>query len=101
MPTRFTLPHIDLTRFATSTPYMGQGSGGGTNARVRAEHGRRIQHELQAALRLADTQRIADDRLPPSEGSIIEVELRRGEGADKLDAKSEGIRSGAATTRTS
>ena len=96
MPTRFTLPHIDIARFATTSAYMGQGAGGGANARVRAEHGRRIQHELKAALSLADTQRLNDDRLPPSEGSLIEVELRRGESADRLDAKSEGIRSGAA-----
>jgi hypothetical protein len=96
VPTRFTLPHIDIARFATTTAYMGQGAGGGANARVRAEHGRRIQGELSAALRLADEQRVADNRLPPSEGVLIEVALRRGEGADKLDAKSQGIRTGAA-----
>ncbi len=96
MPTRFTLPHIDIARFATTTQYMGQGAGGGANARVRAEHGRRIQHELRAALNLAEAQRAPDDRLPPPDGSLIEVELRRGEGADSLDSKREGIRTGAA-----
>jgi Subtilase family len=94
--TRFTLPHIDIARFATTSAYMGAGAGGGPNARIRAEHGRRMQTELSAAFAASDALRRADDRLAASEGSLIEVELRRGEGADKLDRKREGIRSGAA-----
>ncbi|RYD66581.1 MAG: S8 family peptidase [Sphingomonadales bacterium] len=45
---------------------------------------------------MSDTQRVPDNRLPPAEGSLIEVELRRGEGADTLNSKSAGIRTGGA-----
>lgn len=96
MPSRFTLPHIDIARFATTAEYMGAGGGGGANARVRAEHGRRVQNELAAAFAASDALRRSDERLAVSEGSLVEVKLRRGESADTLDRKREGIRSGAA-----
>src|SRR4051794_24369701 len=95
MPSRFTLPHIDIAHFATSQAYQGSSGGGGGDARVRAEHGRRIQNELNAALRLADELRPRDDRLPPVSGTFLEVDLRRGTKPDALDQKTQGIRTSA------
>lgn len=54
MPTRFTLPHLDITAFKASAEYSGQGGGGSGDARVRAEHGARLQNELRAAFRAID-----------------------------------------------
>jgi len=96
MASRFSLPHLDITPFAAPHAYQGESSGSGGNPRVREEHGRRVQNELTAALRLADQLRPADDRLKPPTGTFIEVELRRGTKPDVLDQKREGIRTGAA-----
>lgn len=96
MASRFTLPHIDIARFSTSQPYQGSSTGSGGSPRVRAEHGRRVQNELAAALALADQIRPTDERLGPPTGAFIEVELRSGTKPDALDQKREGIRSGAA-----
>jgi hypothetical protein len=49
-------------------------------------------HALQAGAALQPT----DERLPPSPGIYLEVELDRGKAADAIDLKSAGIRSGAA-----
>jgi len=100
MASRFTLPHIDIARLSTSQPYQGSASGSGGSARVRAEHGRRVQNELDAALVLADQLRPTDERLEPPTGAFIEVELRSGTKPDALDQKREGIRSGAAKVDT-
>ena len=96
MASRFTLPHIDIARFRTAQIYLGSSGGGSGDGRVRAEHGRRIQNELNAALKLADEMRPQDVRLEPIEGTFVEVELRRGTKPDALDQKRDGIRSGAA-----
>lgn len=98
MASRFTLPHIDIARFSTSQPYQGSSAGSSGSSRVRAEHGRRVQNELTAALALADHIRPTDERLEPPNGTFIEVELRSGTKPDALDQKREGIRSGAAKT---
>ena len=95
MASRFTLPHLEITRFATAHSYVGAGSGGSAAPRIRAEHGRRIQNELNAALALADADRPADPRLEPPTGTFIEVELRSGTKPDALDVKREGVRSAA------
>lgn len=96
MPSRFTLPHIDIARLVATQEYVGTGSGGGSGARDRVAHGRRMKTELSAALQLSDALRPTDARLETSEGSYIEVELRSGTSADALDLKSAGIRSGSA-----
>jgi hypothetical protein len=94
MPSRFTLPHIEITRFKSQHEYAGVGAGGGSSAvRIREEHGRRLQGELDAALQLAEELRPKDDRLPAPTTSIIEVELRRGTDPEKLDRKTADIRS--------
>jgi hypothetical protein len=98
MASRFTLPHIDIARFSTSQVYQGASAGSGGSPRARAEHGRRVQNELNAALALADQLRPIDARLEPPTGAFIEVELRSGTKPDALDQKTQGIRSGAAKT---
>jgi hypothetical protein len=91
MATRFVLPHIEISRFTTTQEYLGQGSGGGLGLRERAEHGRRLQNELRAALAMADAERPSDGPLGPPAGTILEVELRAGTRADALDLKSKQI----------
>lgn len=93
MASRFTLPHIDISRFRSTGDYVGQGSGSGSSAvRIREEHGAKLLRELDAAFVAADQLRIRDERLPPAGGSYIEVELRRGSDPYKLERKGEGIR---------
>ncbi|MEQ1932120.1 MAG: peptidase S8 family protein, partial [Parvularculaceae bacterium] len=63
------------------------------NRRVREEHGRRLANELDAAFAAMDQARPQDQRLPPIEGSFLEVELRAGAKVDDtLTHKREGIR---------
>lgn len=95
MPSRYNLPHIDIARFASEHDYSGDGAFGDPAARDRAEHGRRLQGELEAALAMADQTRPTDDRLPPVTGTHIEVELRRGTDPEVLNLKTQGIRAGA------
>jgi len=103
MPSRYNLPHIDITAFVSTHEYLGEGSGGGSSAaRERAAHGQRIQNELLVALEASDQSRPADERLEAPTGTFLEVELRQGTAPDKLDMKRHHIRAGAAqTTETS
>src|SRR6266481_2309355 len=96
MASRFTLPHIEITRFKSQQAYTGVGGGGNSAVRIREEHGRRLKGELDAALKLADEMRTKDVRLPASTTSIIEVGLRRGADPKTLDRKKADIRSSAA-----
>ena len=98
MPSRFNLPHIDITALASTQTYAGSSAFGNSVVRVRAEHGRRLQNELRVALAVADQIRPTDDRLDAPTGSFVEVELRRGTKADALDLKSNKIRAGATKT---
>jgi hypothetical protein len=93
MASRFTLPHIEINRFKDRQDYAGSGSAGNPVDRIRAEHGRRLQNELEAALRLADELRPTDERLPAPTTTILEVELRRGTDPDRLDRSRDDIRS--------
>ena len=74
MASRFTLPHIEITRFKSRQDYSGPSGGGSSAARTREEHGRRLQGELDAALKLAEELRPTDDRLPAATTSIIELD---------------------------
>ncbi len=65
-------------------------------SRTRAEHGAWIRNQFNAAL--AETQQAlpANDSLPPSTGTYVEVELVPGKHPEKtIDRTSKGIRSGA------
>jgi hypothetical protein len=95
MASRFTLPHIEITQFKSQQGYLGVGSGGGSTVRIREEHGRRLQGELDAALKLSEELRPKDERLPAPTVTILEVELRRGASPDILERKTSGIRPGA------
>lgn len=96
----FNLPHIDISGRAVTRVYQApqEARGGGAAARDRAVHGARLQAELTNAFQRGDLSRPADERLEPPTGTYIEVELRRGQKADLLDRKSDGVASGAAQT---
>jgi hypothetical protein len=96
MPSRFTLPHLDISARVATQDYAGDGSRNTGAVRIREEHGRRVQNELRVALEAADQSRPVDERLPAPMGAYVEVELRRGTAVDKVELKSEGIRAGAA-----
>lgn len=96
MSSRFTLPHIDISQRSVSQTYSARSGFSRHEIRNRVEHGRRIQNELNAAFRMSDDLRPQDPRLPDSEGSYVEVELRKGTKPDILDEKRKGIRTGAA-----
>src|SRR4051812_28864241 len=96
MASRFNLPHIDITARSSTHRYLGDSGFGRGTPRVRAEHGRRMQAELRVALQAGAALQPTDERLPPSPGIYLEVELDRGKAADAIDLKSAGIRSGAA-----
>ena len=98
MASRYDLPHIDIARFATTQDYVGEQSFGNSAVRIREEHGRRIQNELQVSLDAATQARAQDERLPTPIGSFVEVQLRRGTAPDSLDLKTQDIRSGASKT---
>lgn len=97
MPTRFTLPHIDISTRGITRPYQAprENIGGGGTPRIREEHGARLQAQLAATFRSSDAVRPVDDRIPPPEGTYIEVELRRSSKPDELEKKKAGIRPGA------
>jgi hypothetical protein len=96
MASRFALPHIEITRLAAAQEYAGPGAYGNPVDRIRAEHGKRLQNELRAALALADQARPKDDRLPAPTATILEVELRRGADPDaSLEFKRDQIKVGA------
>jgi len=96
MPSRFTLPHIDIRPLAQRQNYLGSSSGGSGTVRIRAEHGRRMQRELNAALAIVDADRPHDPRLGDPSGSFVEVRLVKEAKSDVLDQKTSRIRSGAA-----
>lgn len=96
MASRFTLPHIDISAFASQQPYSGDPGFSSSAVRIRAEHGARLKNELTVALAAAAQFRPTDERLTPATSSIIEVDLRRGTPADALDLKNDDVRTGAA-----
>ncbi len=102
MPSRYNLPHFDITAFVSTHEYVGEGGGRPSAVRERAAHGQRIQNELRVALEAADRNKPTDERLATPTGTFLEVELRRGTAPDLLDMKTQDIRAGAAkTTETS
>lgn len=98
MPTRFVLPHIDISNRAITRPYQApqENRGGGSTPLIREEHGRRLQAELTAAFQAADGTRVIDERLDPTSGVYLEVELRPGSKIDDvLERTREGVIPGA------
>lgn len=98
MPTRYNLPHIDLSGRAQSTPYISAVSnrpGAGT-PRIREQHGSRLRRELAAAYEAFDAQRKIDQRLGEPEGVFLELELRPGTRVESIERKSDGYVPGAA-----
>lgn len=85
------LPHIDISELHSSGDYQGQGSGGSSAVRIRAEHGARLLREFDAALAAVDAAKVQDARLPASEGGYVEVELRRGTPSDTVRRVRQGF----------
>lgn len=100
MPTRFDLPHIDISGRKIERLYQAprENRGGGAAPRIREEHGALLQVQLAAAFRESDLSRPADDRLDPPDGAVLEVELRRRSDPGELERKKDGIRPGAVRT---
>lgn len=92
----FTRPHIDISPFVVSHEYQGSRTPISHEDRIRAEHGSRVQRQLDAALNVMDVIRQEEPNLAESSGSYIEVELRSGTQPDLLDMSSRNIKSGAA-----
>jgi Subtilase family len=95
MPSRYNLPHIDITAFASSQEYVGEPGFGSQAVRERVAHGQRLQNELRVSLAAADANKPTDERLEAPDGTFIEVELRRGTNPETLESKRQGIRAGA------
>lgn len=97
MPTRFTLPHVNITQRQITRPYQAprENRGGGGAPRIREEHGARLKAQLAATFRDTDEARPVDDRIEPSDGAYVEVELRRRAKADTLERKTDRIKPGA------
>jgi len=97
VPSRYNLPHIDLSGRAQSTPYTSADSnpvGAGT-ARIREEHGARLRSELAAAYEAFDAQRRIDERLGEPEGVFLELELQPGTPVEAIERKRDGYTPGA------
>jgi hypothetical protein len=94
MPSRFNLPHIDISNRAVLRPYQApqENRGGGSAPRIREEHGRRLQAQLTAAFLAGDSLKTTDDRLEPASGVYLEVELRGGSKVDDLERKRSGVK---------
>lgn len=98
MPTRFNLPHINISGRAITRPYQAprENWGGDRTPRGREEHGRKLQAELAAAFQVLDAARSRDAKLEPPSGTYIEVELRPGSKADDvLERVNDGVLPGA------
>ena len=92
MPSRYHLPHIDLSGRAQSAPYTSADSnpvGAGTE-RIREQHGARLRRELAAAYEAFDAQREIDQRLGEPEGVFLELELRPGTPVESIERKTDG-----------
>jgi hypothetical protein len=102
MPSRFNLPHIDISNRAVLRPYQApqENRGGGSAPRVREEHGRRLQAQLTAAFLAGDGLKTTDDRLEPATGVYLEVELRGGSKPDDLEKKKAGVKPAATRAET-
>ena len=94
----FDQPHIDISARGISRRYQAPrlSRGGGSAPRIREEHGAMLQAQLAASFQQADASRPDDDRLEPTEGVFLEVELKRQSNPKNLEKKSSGIQPGAA-----
>ena len=97
MPSRYNLPHIDLSGRAQSAPYTSADSnhpGAGTE-RTREQHGARLQGQLAAAYKAFDAQRQINERLGEPEGVFLELELTPGTPVETIERKTDRYTPGA------
>jgi len=94
----YALPHLDLSRRLQAVPFTSAASnpvGAGT-PRSREQHGAKLRGELAAAYRAFDAARHEDERIGPSVGAFLEVELKRGARIETVERRKNGIVPGAA-----
>lgn len=95
MATRFTLPHIDISRLKSAAEYTGEGAGRSNTVREREAHGALLERAFAAAVAMIDAQRVVDERLEPPQGGYVEVALKRGTDPNSLERKTLSVRPGA------
>lgn len=98
MPSRYDLPHLELSRRLRAEPYTSTDVnpvGAGT-PRSREEHGAKLRGELAAAYRAFDAARRKDTRLDTQQGAFLELELKRGARVEVVERKKHRITRGAA-----
>lgn len=98
MATRYDRDHIDISDRKSETKYTSTGTVfDAKELLVDPEaHALALREQLDRALGDLDQTRPTDERIGPAEVLVLDVELRRGEKAETLEKKREGIRTGAA-----
>lgn len=93
MATRYTLPHIDISSRRSRVDYKSSSDRfpSKPQPRDRVAHGGKLRADLASAFQAFEEERPQDPRVEPVRGAFLEVELRRGSVADKLERKSDGV----------
>ena len=96
MATRFNRPHINFEKYRVRRDFSSPNLDISGNAppRTREEHGVRLRQELQQAFLNFETIRPAASNVDGAEGTqgtFLEVELRRGTPIEAVERKSKGV----------
>lgn len=93
MATRYSLPHIDIISRQSRVDYKSSSDRfpSKPQPRDRVAHGAKLRGDLATAFDRFETSRPKDPRIEPVRGAFLEVELRRGSVADKLERKTDGV----------
>lgn len=94
MVSRYSLEHIDIISRRSPTDYKASNDRfpGQKQPRDRTAHGGKLRGDLASAFKSFDESRPVDARIEPVKGAFLEVELRRGGAADKLERKKSGVK---------
>lgn len=94
MASRYNLEHIDIIGRKTRVDYKASNDRfpGKQQPRDRTVHGGKLRGDLKSAFKEFDENRPEDPRVEPVKGAFIEVELKRGGVADKLERKTDGVK---------
>ena len=94
MVSRYNLEHIDIISRRSRNDYKASNDRfpGKQQPRDRTVHGSKLRGDLASALKGFDESRPIDARIEPVKGAFLEVELKRGAVADKLERKQSGVK---------
>jgi len=94
MAPRYSLRHIDIIARKTRVGFKASNDRfpGDNHPRDRITHGGKLRGDLLSAFKAFDEERPSDPRVEPVKGAFLEVELRRGAVADKLERKTDGVK---------